>query len=105
MGRESVGFSSQPQNHNRKLAQRFDVPIQFLRDKNNKAARSLGIVAPWGIPLGAQLLGYSSETAMPTVIITGKNGKMLWAHQTDNYRLRPDPETFLPIVEAEAKTG
>jgi peroxiredoxin len=98
-------ISSQPQNHNRKLAKRFDVPIEFLRDKNNQAARSLGIVAPWGIPLGTQLLGYSSETAMPTVIITDKNEKVLWAHETDNYRLRPDPETFLPIVEAQAKVG
>ena len=98
-------ISSQPQNHNRRLAQRFDVPIQFLRDKNNQAAQSLGIEAPWGIPLGTQLLGYASETAMPTVIITDKNGKLLWAHETDNYRLRPDPETFLPIVKGEAKTG
>ena len=32
-----------------------------------------------------QLLGYDSDTVLPTVIITDQGGRILWAHETDNY--------------------
>jgi hypothetical protein len=36
---------------------------------------------------------------MPTVIIVDKEGKILWTHETDNYRVRPEPETFLQVLQ------
>jgi peroxiredoxin len=98
MGVETVLISSQPQSHNLRLAARFDVPMTFLRDPDNNAARQLGILAPWGTPMGLQLLGYSSETALPTVILIDAQGRVVWSHQTDNYRLRPEPDTFIRIL-------
>ena len=44
------------------------------------------------------MLGYDSDTVMPTVIITGKDGKIVWTHETDNYRVRPEPDTFLEVL-------
>lgn len=47
--------------------------------------------------MGMEVLGYDSDTVMPTVIMTDATGKILFADLTDNYRLRPEPETFLKV--------
>ena len=61
-------------------------------------ARTLGIENPNGLPMGMQVLGYDSETVLPTVIITGRDGKIIWTHETDNYRVRPEPDVFLDVL-------
>jgi peroxiredoxin len=91
-------IAPQPHNNTKALAKKFDVDFDFYTDKGNKAARALGIANSWGIPFGMQVLGYSSETVLPTVIITDPDGKILWADETDNYRVRPEPETFLAVL-------
>jgi hypothetical protein len=48
-----------------------------------------------------QVLGYDSETVLPTVIITAAGGKILWSHQTDNYRVRPEPALYLKVLREE----
>ena len=72
--------------------------FDFLTDEGNKAARILGIESENGIPLGMQMLGYDSETVLPTVIITDENGRVIWTHETDNYRVRPEPDVFLKVL-------
>ena len=90
--------SPQPPNFTKKLANKLDVTFDFLADEGNRAARALGIASPNGIPAGMQMLGYDSETVLPTVIITDTGGRILWAHETDNYRVRPEPETYLAVL-------
>ncbi len=91
-------IAPQPHGNTEALAKKFDVDFDFYTDEGNKAARALGIANKWGIPFGMQVLGYSSETVLPTVIITDPDGKILWADETDNYRVRPEPETFLTVL-------
>jgi peroxiredoxin len=95
---EVVLVSSQPQNHSRKLAQKHAAPMQFLRDPDNTAAKQLSIVDRFGTPMGLQALGYGNDTAMPTVIITDPDGTIIFTDETDNYRVRPEPETFLEVI-------
>jgi hypothetical protein len=38
---------------------------------------------------------------MPTVIITDPDGTILFADETDNYRVRPEPGLFLEIVRGQ----
>jgi len=90
--------SPQPPNFTKKLANKFNVAFDFLADEDNRAARALGIASPNGIPAGMQMLGYDSETVLPTVIITNAGGRILWVHETDNYRVRPEPETYLAVL-------
>ena len=52
------------------------------------------------MPLGMEIFGYKSETVLPTVIITDEEGKILFLDQTDNYRVRPEPETFFEVLNA-----
>lgn len=91
-------ISPQPHKYTVALAKKFDVAFDFLTDKDNRAARTLGIDSPNGIPMGMQVLGYDSETVLPTVIITDAGGRILWAHETDNYRVRPDPDVYLAVL-------
>ena len=89
-----------PQSHENtvELASRFDVPFVFLTDPGNKAARKLDIAMDDGVPLG--ITGYDPETVMPTVIITSANGRIIFLDQTDNYRVRPEPGTFIEALDA-----
>lgn len=100
---ESLGFRValvSPQSHNKTIAlsSRFDVRFEFFTDNNNSAARILGIDDPHGLPLGMQMLGYDTESVMPTVMITDQEGKVIWSHETDNYRVRPEPSQFLDVL-------
>ena len=52
-----------------------------------------------------QILGYDSETVLPTVIITNTEGQILWAHETDNYRIRPEPDVFLEVLRENGLAG
>lgn len=91
-------ISPQPHNNTVALARKFDVKFDFLTDTGNKAARALGIENPNGLPMGMQMFGYDSDTVLPTVIITDKEGKIVWTHETDNYRIRPEPDVYLNIL-------
>lgn len=90
--------SPQPHKNTMALAERFDVGFEFLTDEGNRAAVILGIDHPNGLPMGMQVLDYDSDTVLPTVIITDKGGQVLWAHETDNYRIRPEPDVFLRVL-------
>ncbi len=98
-GAKVVLVSPQPEGNTRKLAAKFDVPMQFYVDRENKAARSLGICAENGLPLGLQALGYDSDVPMPTVFITDSQGQVVYSDQTSNYRIRPEPGDFLRILD------
>jgi len=90
-----------PQSHKqtRALAKRFDVDMDFLVDKDLKAAKQLGLFSRFGTPMGMQALGYGSDTVLPTVIITDDKGKIIFLDETDNYRVRPEPSTFISVLD------
>ncbi len=99
-GAEIFLVSPQPQSHTQDLARRFEVPMRFLTDHDNRAAGRLGIVAEGGLPMGMQVLGYDSDVPLPTVFITAPGGKIAYCDLTENYRLRPEPSEFLRALTA-----
>lgn len=98
LGVTVVLISPQSSKKNQQLAARFDVPMVFLRDPQGAAAKKLGIFQPWGTPMGMQLLGYESDTVLPTVILTAADGNIIFTDQTDNYRVRPEPDVFEKLL-------
>jgi peroxiredoxin len=98
LGARVALISPQPHEFTVGLAKKFDVAFDFLTDEHNRAAQTLGIANAYGVPMGMQVLGYDSETVLPTVIITAAGGRILWADETDNYRVRPEPELFLNVL-------
>lgn len=105
LGVRIVLISPQPHKNTIDLAEKFDVPFDFLTDEGNRAGRKLGIENPHGLPMGMQMIGYDSETVLPTVIITDAGGQILWAHETDNYRIRPEPDLYLAVLREKRVVG
>lgn len=99
-GVNMILISPQPHHFSKSLAKKYDVAFQFLVDVDNKIAKQLDIFHKNELPAGMQLLGYSNDSVMPTIIITDTAGKIIFADLTDNYRVRPEPETFLKVLDA-----
>jgi len=97
MGIKVALISPQPDEQSRILAGVHDVPFHFLVDTENKFAESLGIAVDHGVPVG--IMGnYAPHTVMPTVVVTNADGTIVFSDQTDNYRVRPEPDMFLAIL-------
>jgi peroxiredoxin len=91
-------FLVSPQNdrHTRALAARHGVAFRYLRDDGLVAARRLGILNENGTPAG--MLDYEGDTVLPTLVVTDAAGRIVFADQTDNYRIRPTPDTVLAAL-------
>lgn len=97
MGINVALVSPQSDEQSRKLAALHDVPFRFLVDEDNKIARSLEIAVSNGVPIGLPG-GYAADTVLPTLIVTNAAGTIVFSDQTDNYRVRPEPDVFLAIL-------
>jgi peroxiredoxin len=91
-------ISSQSQKHTREMAQQFSIPAKFLRDPDNRVAKKLGIAAPGATPAGLEALGYPADSALPTVVVVDEAGLIKFLEVAENYRLRPDPDTYLKYL-------
>ena len=91
-------ISGQPHEKTEALARRFDVPFRYWVDVDLRAAKRLGIFHAGATPLGFEVLGYDSDGVLPTAIVVDAEGTILLADQTDNYRVRPEPQTFLDVL-------
>lgn len=99
LGVTIILISPQSVKKNLQLAAKFDVPMFFLHDRHNEAAKTLGILHEWGTPMGMQVLGYDSDTVLPTVVLTNAQGEIVFSDQTDNYRVRPQPDVFEKLIK------
>ncbi len=97
MGIKVALISPQSDAHTRQLAATHDVPLHFLVDADNRFAESLGIAIDHGVPMGIAG-GYPARTVMPTIVVSNANGTIVFSDQTDNYRVRPEPDVFLAIL-------
>ncbi len=97
LGINVVLISPQPEDKSRTLAERYDVPFRFLVDSDNKLAGQLSIAQPGGVPAGIAR-DYATDTVLPTLVVTGPSGTIVYSDQTDNYRVRPEPDVFLAIL-------
>ncbi len=79
--------------------------MDFLVDPDARAARSLGILHEGGLPATLDVLGYDQDTVLPTAVLADAAGTIMFSDQTDNYRVRPEPETFLAALDAAAQTS
>jgi peroxiredoxin len=95
LGARVVLVSPQPASESVKMAARFDAPMTFLVDEGNAAAHELGIQHPGGAPIG---VAPEVESVLPTAVVLDAEGVVRFAHETDNYRFRPDPELFLEAL-------
>jgi peroxiredoxin len=89
--------SSQPEDKARQLAGELPAPVRFLVDRNAEVAEALDIAERHAIPAGTAA-GYARVGSMPTTIVTNASGTILFTDQTDNYRVRPEPDIYISIL-------
>lgn len=91
-------ISNQGIKNSQQLSDKLSLPAHFeiLQDDDLKAAKALGIADMDGSPVG--MSGYPKDTVMATVILLDADGKVTFGDETDNYRVRPHPDTFLPSL-------
>lgn len=99
-GVKVVLVARQSQEKTEALAARFGVRFDYLVDAGGAAARRLGIEHVGGTPAGMEVLGYEADTTLPTLLVVDAGGRIVFSDQTDNYRVRPDPQTFLALIDA-----
>jgi peroxiredoxin len=97
LGAQLNVVSSQPADRVRELAGELAAPVRFLMDRNAKVAEALDIAERHPIPPGAAS-GYFAVGSMPTTIVTNASGTILFTDQTDNYRVRPEPDIYISIL-------
>jgi hypothetical protein len=59
--------------------------------------RRLGILDAGGVPAGA--IGLGTDTVLPTLVVLDAHGRVLESIETDNYRVRTEPDTVPAIRE------
>lgn len=93
--------SNQSVERSRELARKLELPdrFQILYDRELAAAKALSIEDMGGTPGGMQ--GYPADTVMATVIALDVEGRVVFGDETDNYRVRPHPDTFIPVFEQQ----
>lgn len=82
------------------MAKKFNIGFHFLADYKNKVAKQLGVLSKNGLPAGFQTLGYDSDTVLSTAVITDSKGVLIFVDLTYNYRVRPEPKTFIKIINS-----
>lgn len=98
-GVDLVLISPQPTDLTQRVAEMYEVPCRFWVDKDLSAAGELGLVHDEGVPPGGLRRKYGPDTVLPTVVIVDPDGRILFADQTENYRVRPDPDIFLRVLQ------
>ncbi len=99
-GIELILVSGQSEEKTAALAKQFNIPLHFRVDRQLHAAQELGLVHPDGLPAGLALLGYGNDLVLPTVIAVDEQGMVLEIDATDDYRVRPEPATFMRCFDA-----
>lgn len=97
LGVRTILVSPQPAELTRKLQAQYDAPFTYLVDEGNAIAESLGIAVHNGVPVGMPG-GYAPDTVLPTLVVCNERGTIVFSDQTDNYRVRPEPDVFLAIL-------
>ncbi|MEQ9561099.1 MAG: peroxiredoxin family protein, partial [Woeseiaceae bacterium] len=97
LGAALVFISPQDAARAQALAKQFGLAMRFLVDESNRLADSFGIASRHGVPVGLPG-GYAADTVMPTVVALNSSGTIVYSDQTDNYRMRPEPDVFISIL-------
>lgn len=98
LGVAVVLISPQPGEESRRLAERHGTSFRFWVDASASVARELDIGLDNGVPVGVSGR-YDRVTVMPTVVVTNASGTILFADETDNLRVRPEPDLFIAILK------
>ena len=94
-------ISNQPVSKSRALANQLDLPSHFelLYDRDLRAATALSIVDVGGTP--AAMTDFPRDTVMATAVCLDEKSRIIYAHEPQNFRRRPHPDTLLAVFDGQ----
>jgi peroxiredoxin len=78
----------------RKIVEAYDLSYPVLSDTDASVIRAFGVEHPRGNPID------DSDIARPATIIIDREGRVVWRHLPDNWRIRPRPAELLDVLES-----
>jgi peroxiredoxin len=90
-------ISSQSIELTKNLTLKYSIPFNFFVDHNGTIAEYLEISLKNGVPFGL-VKKYGSDSLMPTLVVTNAQNTIVFTDQTNNYRVRPEPDVYLSIL-------
>ncbi|MFT4679413.1 MAG: peroxiredoxin [Litorivivens sp.] len=95
-------ISPVPLKYAMSMEQSLSGNLKILADPNNQVIRSLGIQHESSLPLGLQFFGFRSELVFPTSILLNSQNRILFVHQSKDYRNRPNAAFWNRIIVSQS---
>lgn len=92
-GGRLLAVSVDPPARSRQVVERFKLPFPILSDESREVIRTYGLVHKGGGPDG-------SDIAVPTLMLVGADGRILWERSAPNVMDRMAPADVLAAARA-----
>jgi len=89
-----VAISVDPPERSRELAESYGLDFRLLADPEARAIRAFGVLHEDG--------GLYGDIARPATFLVDRDGRIVWRHLTDNWRVRPRVDTILDRIRERA---
>lgn len=93
LGGRLLAVSVDSPERSRQVVERFKLPFAILADENRGVIRAYGLVHKGGAPDGGDI-------AIPTLMLVGTDGRVLWRRVAPNVMDRLDPAEALAAVRS-----
>jgi peroxiredoxin len=90
-GAEVVAVSPDTSEQSQRLADGLKLPYRFVADRDLAVTRRYGLVHAAG---GSQ----GEDVPLPATVIVDRHGLVRWISVTDNFQVRPDPDSVARVV-------
>ncbi|WP_022957894.1 redoxin domain-containing protein [Spongiibacter tropicus] len=98
-GLHIVLISDQAVDESEKLVGTLPQGVEVYFDSGLQAARTLGLVHPFGVPAGVFAKG--PHTSLPSLILSDESGTIRYADLPENFRVGPRPAQLIKVLEQQ----
>ena len=84
-----IAIAVDPPDKSREIVDAYDLVFPILSDTGAETIRAYGVVHRDGDPIGG------GDIARPATFILDREGRVVWSHLPQNWRIRPRPEELL----------
>ena len=102
LGAKLIFVTPKPQETTKRVAEFFDVELEFWLDESLSATRDLGLLLESAVP-NDYYPEYGSDTTWPTSLVIDAEGIIRYVEMSKHIIDRPDPKTLLR--ELRSATG
>ena len=84
-----MAISADPPDKSREIVEAYALAFPVLSDTETEAIHAYGVVHEMGDPIN------ETDIARPATFILDREGRVVWYHLPENWRIRPRPDELL----------